>query len=181
MTETQAWMEVGDAGALLGLQPIEVLAWVHLYGLPTASGRVGSSAVPVLARKLGKADAGTEAALEVEDDPSADTVANSIHADTDSRRRFLRSLLYRMERRGYWAPTGTRLSSLRRGFADRESNWVRDAVEALHHAGWIDLPGTRKSKMDSYCGLNQDRRDEIVKFIRTGRSTSKEVASWVRS
>lgn len=181
MSESVGWLDAGEVGDALGLEPIKALAWAHLYGLPTLSGRIERSAVSVLGRKLGLQVLMPDTDEEAEEaNGIMDGLSETIRSDPEPRRRFVRGLLYRMERRGFWAPGGTRISSLRRGLPDRESNWVKGAVEALSRDGWVTVVPAKKGRSDPPCGLGRAHQDQIESFVQNGQAAGHDLAAWLK-
>src|SRR2546427_9480015 len=103
----------GQAAALLHMPPIEAMAWLQIFGLISDGISVPRSTVLVAAAKLGVA-IGPEAPRH-QAGKSTD-VLQAIATDSRLGRRFLRTLLDKMERHGYWSPSTSRTTSLRHCF-----------------------------------------------------------------
>lgn len=181
MTEESA--SYADAAKALSTTPIEAMGWLQIFGLVGDQTSVPWAVVKVAATKLG---------LVVQSEPSSETpvkaslpapedVSAAIHADSNPRRRFLRTLLHRMDRRGYWHPSCSRTSSLRRGFGEPETGWVRLGLDALDRAGWIkEAAEARKDRTDPPVGLAGEHRAEIGRFILTGGANDRVIMDYIK-
>jgi hypothetical protein len=182
MTEQPA--SYSDVATALETTPIEAMGWLQIFGLVVDQTSVPWAVVKVAATKLGlvvahaapSSDAPSKTALAAPEDVSA-----AIHADTNPRRRFLRTLLHRMDRRGYWHPSCTRTSSLRRGFGEPEAGWVRSSLDALERAGWIkEAAEARKDRTDPPVGLVGEHRADVLRFVLTGGASDRVIADYVK-
>lgn len=181
MTEQSA--SYPDVAKALETTPIEAMGWLQIFGLVVDQTSVPWAVVKVAATKLGLVaqagpsnDAPTNTTLAAPEDVSA-----AIHADTNPRRRFLRTLLHRMDRRGYWHPSCSRTSSLRRGFGEPEAGWVRSSLDVLERAGWIkEAAEARKDRTDPPVGLVGEHRADVLRFVLTGGANDRAIADYVK-
>jgi hypothetical protein len=173
-----------DVAKALETTPIEAMGWLQIFGLVVDRTSVPWAVVKVAATKLGlvaeagpSSEAPTKTTLRAPEDVSA-----AIHADTNPRRRFLRTLLHRMDRRGYWHPSCSRTSSLRHGFGEPEAGWVRSGLDALDRAGWIkEAAEARKDRTDPPVGLVGEHRADVVRFILTGGANDRVIMNYLKS
>ena len=181
MTEQSAsYAEIAKA---LETTPIEAMGWLQIFGLVVDQTSVPWAVVKVAATKLGLvAQAGPADDTSTQKTNAApEDVSAAIHADTNPRRRFLRTLLHRMDRRGYWHPSCSRTSSLRRGFGEPEAGWVRSSLEALERAGWIkEAAEARKDRTDPPVGLVGEHRADVLRFVLTGGANDRVIADYVK-
>jgi len=168
----------GQVAALLRTSPIEAMAWLQIFGLVSDGASVPRSTVLVAAAKLGLA-IGPEASKR-EPNEQID-VQQAIDKDSDPGRKFLRRLLDKMDRHGYWSPSTTRTTSLRHGFDEPETGWVKPAVEILLKAGWLEIGELlRRERSEPPVGLGRAYREAITSFIRTGQTDVTEVGEFIQ-
>jgi hypothetical protein len=180
---TEESASYADAAKALETTPIEALGWLQIFGLVSDQTSVPWAVVKVAANKLGLVtQSGPPIEAPIKSNlPAPEDVSAVIHADTNPRRRFLRTLLHRMDRRGYWHPSCSRTSSLRRGFGEPETGWVRLGLDALERAGWIEEAAeARKDRTDPPVGLAGKHRSEIVRFILTGGANDRVILDYIR-
>lgn len=172
-----------DVAKALETTPIEAMGWLQIYGLVVDQTTVPWAIVKVAATKLGLvAQAGPAHNAPAPPKVAApEDVSAAIHADTNLRRRFLRTLLHRMDRRGYWHPSCSRTSSLRHGFGEPEAGWVRAGIDALTRAGWIkEAAEARKDRTDPPLGLVGEHRADVLRFVLTGAAKERAIMDYVK-
>jgi hypothetical protein len=171
-----------DAARILRTTPIEAMGWLQLFRMMGAQTVVPASVIKAAATKMGVAPNEDPAPASASQSGSRtpEQIVASIRADPNQRRRFLRSLLQRMARRGHWDPSAERVSSLRRGFGDLEAGWVRPAIEELERIGWLVEPSrVHRERGDPLLSLSGDERTAIMEFIQTGSSDDATITEWV--
>jgi hypothetical protein len=183
---TKDAVEYRAAARALRMTPIEALSWLQIFGMVNDQTSVESAVIKAAAAKMGIEQQGAGGDVVTGERDSSGTTPEqliaTIQEDPNRRRRFLRVLLHKMDRRGYWHPNAARPSSLRHGLAEPESNWVKLAIETLERAGWLEAPPlARRERSDPQMGLARSRRSEILRFVRTGTVANAIVADFIAS
>jgi len=180
-TDTVAYSEAARA---FRMTPIEALSWLQIFGMVNDQTSVETSVIKAGAAKMGLEPHDATGDYSASEADSSETTPEqliaTIQSDQNRRRRFLRALLHKMDRRGYWHPNAARPSSLRHGLAEPESKWVKSAIETLERAGWLEAPPrARRERSDPQMGLTRAKRGEILRFVRTGNIANAIVVDFI--
>ena len=155
-----------EAGARLGISPLEVVLRCAVRGFPCEAGYVDDGLLPILGTlREERPRFPTEATGPADDE-----------TEEDRRLRIVRRILERLNTMGKWYPARTEKRATARGLKGPDVGTALRAVEAMIDAG---LMVAEQSGHEPRVGLNGDRRAEIAD-ITAGRPIADErLRGWI--
>jgi hypothetical protein len=154
---------------------MELLALLALHKLPLVGDCVDVTVLHVLAEKTGR-EVQPQGLGGAEED-IGDEELDGPRTDPDPRRRVVRTILEKLDRRGKWFPACSERRAVARGFSGPDVGLALNAAVVLIRAGWLNAE--TKHVTESAVGLNGAHRDDIEAMIRTGACTDPTVEAWL--